>query len=85
MYSTENLDERGSTKPTSKHIAISEKILNGPLMSNENNESDRVGNDKVTKRLSSFDFALKTSKLKSNQTKTYKQKKHKNSQQIYVL
>lgn len=41
---TANLNDNDSPKPTTKHILTSEKILNAPMMSNENNESR---NDKV--------------------------------------
>lgn len=42
---TENLNEKSITKATAKQI--SEKILNGPMMSDENNETDHLRNDRV--------------------------------------
>lgn len=49
LFFTENVNDKDSTKQTSKNITLpeSEKILNGPILSNEYNESDRHGNDKV--------------------------------------
>lgn len=57
MSSTANLNDKDTTKVTSKNVEISEKILNGPLMSDENNESLR--NDKVKSK--NFTIYISTS------------------------
>lgn len=70
--SAKNLNEHDNQKQTSKHVTMSEKILNGPIMSDENNESNRPRtDDKVTSNNFRFTYQnpIKRNAIKQMQTK----------------